>query len=63
MKRRTLLASFAFGLAFIAVGGCGKKEEAAKVIEVAVTPASPPNLFEENGKTQGLDYDIFDGYC
>ena len=31
--------------------------------QVAVTPASPPNLFEENGKTQGLDYDLFDGYC
>lgn len=64
MKRRTLLASFAFGLAFIAVGGCGKKEEgAAKVINVAVSPASPPNLFEENGQTKGLDYDLFDGYC
>ena len=65
MKRRTLLASFAFGLAFIAVGGCGKgkQEGAAKVINVAVSPASPPNLFEENGQTKGLDYDLFDGYC
>jgi polar amino acid transport system substrate-binding protein len=62
MKRREFLASFALGLAFITVGGCGKKE-ASKVINVAVTPASPPNLFEENGKTQGLDYDLFDGYC
>jgi polar amino acid transport system substrate-binding protein len=67
MKRVTLLASFALGLSLI-VSGCGKKEQAGsgatpKVIEVAVTPASPPNLFEENGKTQGLDYDLFDGYC
>lgn len=64
MKRRTLLASLAFGLAFVAVGGCGKKEEgAAKVINVAVSPASPPNLFEEAGQTKGLDYDLFEGYC
>ena len=28
-----------------------------------MTPASPPNLFEENGQTKGLDYDLFDGYC
>ena len=64
MRRRELLASIALGLAFITVGACGKKEAGApKVINVAVTPASPPNLFEENGKTQGLDYDLFDGYC
>jgi len=62
IKRRRLLATFALGLAFIAVGGCGKPE-ASKVINVAVTPASPPNLFEENGQTKGLDYDLFDGYC
>ena len=34
-----------------------------KVVRVAVTPASPPNLFEENGKIVGLDLDIFEGYC
>src|SRR5207237_3888255 len=60
----------AVSLSLIAVGGCGKDQQAGsgsgaapKVVEVAVTPASPPNLFEENGKTQGLDYDLFDGYC
>jgi polar amino acid transport system substrate-binding protein len=64
MKRRTFIASAAFGLAAIAVGGCGQKEEGvAKIINVAVSPASPPNLFEENGQTKGLDYDLFDGYC
>ncbi len=62
MKRRKLLVSFALGLAVIAVGGCGK-QPASKVINVAVSPASPPNLFEENGQTKGLDYDLFDGYC
>ena len=63
MKRRNLLATFAIGFAVIAVGGCGKQGGASKVINVAVTPASPPNLFEENGQTKGLDYDLFDGYC
>lgn len=32
-------------------------------IRVAVSPASPPNLYEENGKTKGLDLEIFEGYC
>ena len=64
MRRRTFLASFALTLSVIAVGACGKQETGApKVVNVAVTPASPPNLFEENGETKGLDYDLFDGYC
>lgn len=62
MKRLNLLASLVLGLSLIAVGGCGK-EPGSKVINVAVSPASPPNLFEENGQTKGLDYDLFDGYC
>ena len=63
MNRRNLLTTVAIGLAVIAIGGCGKQGAASKVINVAVTPASPPNLFEENGQTKGLDYDLFDGYC
>ena len=67
MRRRQFIASCALGVALVVVGGCSKEQasdgQAPKVIEVAVTPASPPNLFEENGKTQGLDYDLFDGYC
>jgi polar amino acid transport system substrate-binding protein len=62
IKRRKFLAAFALGLAFVIAGGCGKGQT-SKVINVAVTPASPPNLFEENGQTKGLDYDLFDGYC
>ena len=37
--------------------------DAGDVIRVAVTPASPPNLYEENGKTTGLDLEIMDLYC
>jgi polar amino acid transport system substrate-binding protein len=42
--------------------GCSKKEE-AKMIKVAACPTSPPNMFEENGKYQGLDLEIFEGFC
>lgn len=33
------------------------------MIRAAVTPASPPNLYEENGKTTGLDLELIEGYC
>jgi polar amino acid transport system substrate-binding protein len=61
--RRKFVASFALGLAILSLGACGESEQQSKVINVAVTPASPPNLFEENGETKGLDFDLFDGYC
>jgi polar amino acid transport system substrate-binding protein len=60
--RRKVLATLAIGLAALSLGACGKGND-AKVINVAVTPASPPNLFEENGQTKGIDFDLFDGYC
>jgi len=66
MIRRKFVASFAAGLSLLALASCGQSgggDVASKVINVAVTPASPPNLFEENGQTKGLDYDLFDGYC
>jgi polar amino acid transport system substrate-binding protein len=63
-----------FGLAglFCAVGllfmGCSPKEEAkvednSGVVKVAVSPASPPMLFEVGGKIDGVDMEIFKGYC
>ena len=61
MKKSTilmiLLVIFVMGLV-----GCGKKEEVS-VIQAAVCPTSPPNLFEENGKFQGMDLEIFEGFC
>lgn len=48
--------------ALLLASGCSQ-EPTAKTIRVAVTPASPPNLFEENGKTTGLDLELFEGYC
>lgn len=46
----------------LCVCGCAKKDD-SKMIKVAVCPTSPPNMFEENGKYQGLDLEIFDGFC
>ncbi|MFZ1574255.1 MAG: transporter substrate-binding domain-containing protein [Chromatiaceae bacterium] len=54
------LILFLAGLLLIA--GCSKQDN-AKEIRVAVSPASPPNLFEENGQTKGMDLEIFEGYC
>ena len=46
--------------ALLAVSGSAFAQQ---VVKVAVSPASPPNLYEEGGKTMGLDLDIFEGYC
>lgn len=51
------------GACLLLVAGCSQQPESAKEIRVAVSPASPPNLYEENGKTTGLDLEIFEGYC
>ena len=54
------LILFLAGLLLIA--GCSKQDN-TKEIRVAVSPDSPPNLFEENGQTKGMDLEIFEGYC
>ncbi len=57
-------AYFIILLAILSLGicGCSKKEE-SPVLKVAVCPTSPPNMFEENGKYQGLDLELFEGFC
>lgn len=51
-------------LAIIAAIGSGCSDEAGvDVIKVAVSPASPPMLFEKNGEYQGVDLEIFQGYA
>jgi polar amino acid transport system substrate-binding protein len=72
MKRLVLLLS---ALALTAAG-CSKKEEAAapaptaaapapaaRIVKVAVSPTSPPMVFQQDGKTVGADVEIFEGYC
>lgn len=60
--KKTLLLVCLLSLLPLMFFGCGKKEEAS-VIKVAVCPTSPPNMFEEGGKFQGLDLEIFEGFC
>jgi len=60
MLRKLLLAPLiAFGLI---VSGCSD-DKVDNVIRAAVSPASPPMLYEKDGKLMGVDYDIFSAYC
>ena len=56
-----------FSFSIIACNADSNKNSAtksnSKEIKVAVSPASPPMVFEQNGKIVGVDMDIFDGYC
>jgi polar amino acid transport system substrate-binding protein len=58
-----LLALAAVGCSSKTDTGGAVKPPEARVIKVAVSPTSPPMLFEEGGKTVGTDMDIFEGYC
>lgn len=57
--RRVLSLSCAL---LFALSACSSQND-ANVVRVAVSPASPPNLFEEGGQIKGLDLEIFEGYC
>ena len=50
--------------ALLALGmtACSKSSDSQE-IKVAVSPASPPMLFDDNGQIVGVDMDIFQGYC
>ncbi|NDC81015.1 MAG: amino acid-binding protein, partial [Verrucomicrobia bacterium] len=55
------MALFFGSLAMILAGCSGSST--GKVIQVAVSPSSPPMLFSEGGVIQGADLDLFEGYC
>ena len=61
MNRRTIFSSF-LCLVSVLIIGCSKQED-AKVVRVAVSPNSPPMLFDDKGKIVGADMAIFEGYC
>lgn len=61
MKHQTFFASM-LCLVSAALIGCSKQDE-AKVVRVAVSPTSPPMLFDDKGKIVGADMAIFEGYC
>jgi polar amino acid transport system substrate-binding protein len=49
-------------VAALSVIGCSKVDN-SKVLKVAVSPASPPMVFEKDGKFVGADMELFEGYC
>lgn len=59
MKKFWMIVALA--LSAVLAGCSGGKD--ANVIRVAVSPASPPMLYEKDGKIMGVDYDIFSAYC
>jgi len=59
--RRYFLVLIAFILT-LGMVACSKNPD-SKEIKVAVSPASPPMLFDDHGKIVGVDMDIFQGYC
>ncbi len=60
MFSRHFLKALCLTLIFLA--GCSDKK-LGNEIKVAVSPTSPPMLFEQDKKIQGVDLDIFEGYC
>ena len=54
-----VLISAALALGVVA---CSKGDD-FKQIKVAVSPASPPMLFDDKGQIVGVDMDLFQGYC
>jgi polar amino acid transport system substrate-binding protein len=46
----------------LSIVACSKGDD-SKQIKVAVSPASPPMLFDDKGQIVGVDMDLFQGYC
>jgi polar amino acid transport system substrate-binding protein len=46
----------------LGIAACSKGDD-SKQIKVAVSPASPPMLFDDKGQIVGVDMDLFQGYC
>jgi len=61
LNKKGIFAVVLAGLV-LALAGCSSEKE-AKVVRVAVSPASPPMLYDDNGKLVGADLEIFEGYC
>ena len=59
MKKFWLVVAVVFSAMLAACSGNKESNQ----IRVAVSPASPPMLYESNGKIMGVDNDIFSAYC
>lgn len=60
MKKNLLVALLCL-CAFI-TNGCSDKAQ-SNTVKVAVSPTSPPMLFDEHGVIKGADLELFEGYC
>lgn len=58
---RKIILGFLVAVSTLLVG-CSD-DKVANVVKVAVSPASPPMLYEQEGKFKGVDFDIFSAYC
>lgn len=61
VRAKNKLVVLLCGVVLLAAG-CSQ-DKASSVVKVAVSPASPPMLFEEGGKIKGADLEIFEGFC
>ncbi len=73
MHKKIQLLSLLCSVTFFSLG-CSKEGDSSpkaeatskaefNIVKVAVTPASPPMVFEDAGKITGIDMEIFEGYC
>ena len=60
MKHKFLMLLICM-MSFVMIA-CSKGTNSTE-IRVAVTPSSPPMLFDQNGQVVGVDMEIFQGYC
>lgn len=56
------IASALLSLCFVVFAGCSQNGSGT-VVKVAVSPASPPLLYDDHGTIKGSDLEIFKGYC
>lgn len=63
MNKKLFLVGLLCAIGSLVSGCSGNSKEDATLVKVAVSPASPPMLFEEGGKITGVDMEIFEGYC
>lgn len=62
MRKKYFIMGLLLCMVPFLVNGFASKEGAG-IVKVAISPASPPMLFDENGVVKGADFEIFDGYC
>ena len=63
LKKAGMFALAIFGCLHAASTVALAQSAPNQLIKVAVSPTSPPMLFEENGKITGADLEIFNAYC